>query len=157
MVAEVSRGEHELLSQLGRESTVDEKAANHTAKGPANALGYVILLRRVRGDKLLGDARFQAILLERFARVFPSLVGTPANDSAAARDDGCSDKQAKGVEGAALVLQQVDGGLPGQLVCDLADVFETPVGLEGERTHEVTVAKLETPGDAGMLSFLRMS
>ena len=86
-VAEVSRSEHELPPQLERESTFDEKAANHTAKGPTNALGHAILLRRVGGRKLLGDARFQAILLVRFARVFPSFVGTPANDSAAARDD----------------------------------------------------------------------
>ena len=86
-VAEVSRSEHELPSQLGRESIVDEKEANHTAKGPANALGHAILLRHVGGRKLLGDARFQAILLERFARVFPSFVGTLANGSTAARDD----------------------------------------------------------------------
>ena len=57
----------------------------------------------------------------------------------------------------ALVLQQVDGGPPGELVCDLAGVFETPVGLGGERAYEVAVAKLERPGDAGMLSILRMS
>ena len=63
----------------------------------------------------------------------------------------------KGVEGEALVLQQVDGGPHGELVCDLADVFETPVGLGGERAHEVAVVKLERPGDAGILSFLRMS
>ena len=86
-VAEVSRSEHELPPQLWRESTIDEKAANHTAKGPANALGYALLLRREGGRKFLGDDRFQAILVERFARVFPSFVGTPANDSAAARDD----------------------------------------------------------------------
>ena len=86
-VAEVSRSEHELPPQLGRESTVDKKVASHTAKGPANVLGHVILLRRVGGRKLLGDACFQAILLKRFARVLPSFVGTPANDSAAARDD----------------------------------------------------------------------
>ena len=58
---------------------------------------------------------------------------------------------------AALVLQQVDGGPPGELDCNLADVFETPVGLVSKRAHEVTVAKLERPGDAGMLRFLRMS
>ena len=85
-VAEVSQSEYELPPQLGRESTVNEKAANHTAQGPANALGHAILLRRVGGRKHLGDVRFQAILLERFARVFLSFVGTPANDSAAARD-----------------------------------------------------------------------
>ena len=86
-VAEVSRSEHELLPKLGRESTVDEKAANHTTNGPANALGHAILRRRVGGRKCLGDPCFQAILFERFARVFPSFVGMPANDSAAARDD----------------------------------------------------------------------
>ena len=86
-VVEVSRSEHELPPQLGRESIVDEKAANHTAKGPANALGHAILLRRVGGRKLLGDARFQEKPLKRFARVFPSFVGTPANVSAAARDE----------------------------------------------------------------------
>ena len=58
-----------------------------TIKGPTNALGHAILLRRIGGRKLLGDARFQAILLERFARVFPSFVGPPANDSSTARDD----------------------------------------------------------------------
>ena len=86
-VVEVNRSEHELPPQLGRESTVDEKAANHTAKGPVNALGHAILLRRVGDRKLLGDARFQAKLLKRFARVFPSFVGTPANVSATARDE----------------------------------------------------------------------
>ena len=86
-VAEVSRSEHDLPSQFGRESTVDEKQANRTAKSPANALGHAILLRRVGDRELLGDARFQAMLFERFARAFPSFVGTPANDSAAARDD----------------------------------------------------------------------
>ena len=96
--------------------------------------------RRVGGHKLLGDARFQAILLERFARVFPSFVRTPANDSAAARDDSCCDQQTKEVEGAAFILQQVDGGPPGELVCDLADVFQTPVSLGGKRVHEVAVA-----------------
>ena len=54
-------------------------------------------------------------------------------------------------------LQQVDGGPPGEQVCNFADVFKTPVGLGGERAHEVAVAKLERPGDAGMLSFLQMS
>ena len=98
------------------------------------ALGHPILLRRVGGRKLLGDARFQAILLERFTRAFPSFVGTPANDSATARDDNRCDEQAKGVECAALVLQQVDGGPPCEVVCYLADVFENPVGLGGERT-----------------------
>ena len=86
-VAGVSRSEHELSPQLGRESTVDEMAANHTAKGPGNALGHAILLTRSGGCKSLGDARFQAILLERFARIFPFSVDTPANNSAAARDD----------------------------------------------------------------------
>ena len=157
MVAEVRRNEHELPPQLGRESTVDEMAANHSAKGPANALGHAILLRHVGGRKLLGDARFQAILLEHFARVFPFFFGTPANDSIAARDDSRCDEQMKGVEGAALVLQQVDGGPPGELVCDLADVFEAPVGLGGKRVHEDAVTKVERPGDAGMLSFLRVS
>ena len=60
---------------------------HHTAKGPANVLGHTIILRCVGGRKLLGDARFQAILLERFARVFPLFVGTPANDSATTRDN----------------------------------------------------------------------
>ena len=156
-VAEVSLSEHELPSQLGRESPVDEKAAKHTAKGPANALGHAVLLGRVGGRKLLGDARFQAVLLERFARVSPSFVGTPANDSAAARDDSSYDEQVKGVEGAALVLQQADGGPSGELVCDFSDVFETPIGLGGERAHEVAVAELERLDDAGMLSFLRMN
>ena len=85
-VAEESRSEHELLPHFGRESIVDERAASHTAKGPANALGHATLLRRVDGRKLSGDARFQTILLERFACVFPSFSVTPA-DSAAARDD----------------------------------------------------------------------
>ena len=132
-------------------------AANHTAKGPANALGHAILLRRVGGRKPLDVARFQAILLERFARVFHSSVGTPANNSAAARDDSLCDEQAKGVKCEALALQQIDGGSPGELVCDLAGVFETHVGIGGKRIHEVVVAKLERPGDAGMLSFLLMS
>ena len=87
MVAEVSRSEHKLPPRLRRESTIDEKAARHTARGQANALEHAILLRRVGGRKLRGDARFQAILLERFARLFLSFVGTPANDSATARDD----------------------------------------------------------------------
>ena len=85
-VAEASRSEHELPPQLGRESTVDKKAANHTAKVPANALGHAIMLRCVGDRKLLGNARFQAKLLERFARVLPSFIGTPANDLADARD-----------------------------------------------------------------------
>ena len=157
MVAELRRSEHELPPQLGRESTVDEMAANQSAKGRANAFGHAILLRHVGGRKRLGDARFQAILLERFARAFPFFFGTPANDSVAARGNSRCDEHMKGVEGAALVLQQVDGGPPGELVCGLADVFETPVGLGGERVHEVAVAKLERPGDAGMLSFLRAS
>ena len=112
---------------------------------------------RVGGRKLLGDARFQAILFERFTRVPPSFDGTPTNDSTAARDDSRCDKQAKGVECSALVLKQVDGGPPGELVCNFTDVFETLVDLVGERVHEVAVAKLERSGDAGMLSFIQMS
>ena len=46
---------------------------------------------------------------------------------------------------------------PGELVCDLADKFETSVGLGGERALEVAGAKLERSGDAGMLGFLRRS
>ena len=63
------------------------KRQRATTKGPFNALGHAILLRRVGGRKLLGDACFQAVLLECFARVFLSFVGTPANDSTVARDD----------------------------------------------------------------------
>ena len=63
----------------------------------------------------------------------------------------------KGVEGAVLALQQAAGGPPGELICDLADVFKTRVGHGGERTHEVAVVRLERPGDAGMLIFLRVS
>ena len=86
-VAELSRSEDELPPQLAREFTVDGNAANHTTEGPANSRGHAIFLRRVGGRKLLGNARFQAILLERFARVFPSFVGTPTNDSATASND----------------------------------------------------------------------
>ena len=43
------------------------------------------------------------------------------------------------------------------MVYDLADVFETSVGLGGERAHEVAVAKMERSGDASILSFLWMN
>ena len=72
---------------LGGSSLSTRRQQTILQKCLSNALGYAILLRHVGGRKLLDDAGSQAILFERVARVFPSFVGTPANDSATAKDD----------------------------------------------------------------------